>query len=363
MSQPDPGFRLLITGASGLLGSNLIRLVHNRRLAPGWQYPGRFQVIGVMRGEQAVPAASQAGIDGHPPFETVLADLCRPGEVERVLDLARPDAVIHCAAMTDVDRCETYPEEAARINADLPGRLAGAAARSAIQFLHISTDSVFDGEIQGPGVAAGSTSLPVSGSKYCEEDSPRPVNTYSHTKLEGERKVAEAYPEALIARVNFYGWSWSGRRSLAEWFFLNLEQGRPIHGFTDLVFCPLLANDLVEILLRMLELRLHGLYHVVSSESQSKFAFGRMLAREFGYDENLISPAPSTSAGMKAARSRNLVLSCARLENALGIKMPGQVEAVRRFVELYRQGYPQGLQAMFTEPTQPAGNLHPALPS
>lgn len=350
MSHPAADFRLLVTGASGLLGSNLIRLAQNRPLSSEWSRAGRFQVIGVMRGERAIQAETQSGADGQPSFETVLSDLCQPGEVERVMTLAHPDAVIHCAAMTDVDRCEVYPQEAERMNAWLPARMAKAAARSGIPFLHISTDSIFDGEIQAK---AGTDAQPPL---YCEEDQPKPVNVYSRTKLEGERGAAEAYPEALIARVNFYGWSWAGRRSLAEWFIANLRRENPVNGFTDLIFCPLLVNDLVEILLKMLALRLSGLYHVVSSESQSKFAFGRMLAREFGYDENLISPAPYSSAGLRAARSRHLALSCARVENALGMKMPGQAEAVHRFAELYEQGYPQTLHALFKEPGQPASS-------
>jgi dTDP-4-dehydrorhamnose reductase len=309
--------RLLVTGVSGLLGSNL-----------AWLASGRFQVTGVLTGEHAVVPPGQA------PFDTILADLTQPGQVERIVDQTQPEIIVHCAALTDVDRCEAYPEQAARINTALPASLARVAARNGVRLLHISTDAVFDGE---------------SG-RYCEEDQPRPVNVYARTKYEGEQCVADAYPEALVARVNFYGWSWQGRRSLAEWFYNNLSAGRSIPGFTDLIFCPLLVNDLIDIFFKMFDRQLSGLYHVVSSESQSKFEFGRMLAREFGFDENLIQPASYLSANMKAPRSKVLTLNCARLSRALGEELPAQLPALQRYVRLFRQGYTQSLHAIFIEP-------------
>lgn len=307
--------RLLVTGVSGLLGLNL-----------AIQAAGRFDVTGVMRGERARPAPGA-------PFDTLLADLTDPHSLKQVMEAAAPDVIVNCAALTEVDYCEAQPEEAQQINTDLPGRIACLAARSGVKLLHISTDSVFDGLRGG----------------YCEEDEPNPVNVYARTKLEGERAVFEANPDALVARVNFYGWSWQGRRSLAEWFYLNLSQGKSIFGFADIVFSPLLVNDMIEILLRMIEKRLSGLYHVVSPESQSKFAFGRMLAREFGFNENLVSPATCHDAGLKALRSPLLNLHPDKLARALGEQLPGQEDSMRRFGELYRHGHPQHLRSLLSE--------------
>lgn len=311
--------RLLVTGVSGLLGSNL-----------AWLASERFQVTGVLTGAHAVVPSGRA------PFATIAADLTLPGQVERIVEQAQPEWIIHCAAMTDVDRCEEYPEQAAQVNTHLPALLARIAARDHLRLMHISTDAIFDGE---------------TGS-YCEEDHPRPINVYARTKYHGEQLVAEACPDALIARVNFYGWSWQGRRSLAEWFYNNLSCGISVPGFTDLVFSPLLVNDLVPILFKMLDRQLCGLYHVVSSESQSKFAFGRMLAREFGFAEEMIQPASYVTAHLKAPRSKMLSLSSAKLAYALGEEMPAQLPGVRRYVELFQQGYPQSLRAMFVRTNQ-----------
>ncbi len=306
-----------MTGVSGLLGLNL-----------AWLARDRFEVTGVLRGERAVAALECT------PFHVIAADLTVPGQIERVMEQSQPDVIIHCAALTDVDHCEVCPEEAYRVNAWLPGAIASAAAQNGARLLHISTDAIFDG-LRGD---------------YTESDEPNPINVYGRTKLEGEHAVAAADPEALIARVNFYGWSWQGQRSLAEFFYNNLSAGKPLFGFTDIVFCPLLVNDMVEILLRMLECGLHGVYHVVSPETLSKFAFGRMLARHFGFNENLISPASHNTARLTARRSPLLTLRGDKLAGSLGEALPGQEASMRRFAELYYQGYPQKLRGILVKP-------------
>ena len=191
--------------------------------------------------------------------------------------------------------------------------------------VHVSTDAVFDG-LRGD---------------YSEEDMPNPVGVYSRTKLEGERVVAEADPTAIIARVNIFGWSITGKRSLAEFFFNHLYNGKPVMGFTDVCFCPLLANDLADILVRMLEMKLSGLYHLVSSEALSKYDFGVRLAHRFDLDPNLINPTSVKQSGLKAARSPNLSLRTDKLAAALGASLPRVSTGLDKLFTLYRQGYPQ----------------------
>jgi dTDP-4-dehydrorhamnose reductase len=305
--------RILVTGASGLLGLNLIT-----------QAAGRYEVWGVLRQERPAPGARL-------PFFPLYADLTKPGHIARLIDQARPEAIFNCAAMTEVDYCETHPVESYLINAQVPENLALAAYHHNIPFLHVSTDAVFDG----------------TRGDYTETDPPSPLNIYAKSKLAGERGVSSSNPDATIARVNFYGWSWQGRRSLAEFFYNNLAAGNAIRGFTDLVFCPLLVNDMAAILLRMVHLQLAGTYHVVSSESMSKFSFGRMLARQFGYDEKMISASSYKTANLRAPRSRLLTLRSEKLARALGETLPGQAEAMRRFHALHCQGYSNSLRGMF----------------
>lgn len=192
----------------------------------------------------------------------------------------------------------------------------------------MSTDAVFDGQ-RGD---------------YTEADEPNPLSVYARTKLEGERAAAQANPETIIARVNMFGWSLSGKRSLAEFFFYNLQSGNLINGFTDVYFCPLLVNDLAQYFFRMLEARLSGLYHVVSRDCVSKYDFGVAIARQFGFDPALIAPSSVVEAGLKAARSPKLTLRADKLTAALGGPPPSLSTCLSRFYTLYQQGYPQYLR-------------------
>jgi len=305
--------RILVTGASGLLGLNLA-------LSAASVSGGGHLVFGTVK-EHVLKTDA---------FQAIRTDLLSPGAVERLLDQTQPDWVIHCAAMANVDACEAEPEQARQLNSELPARLATCVARGGARLVHISTDAVFDGQRGG----------------YSEEDAPNPLGIYARTKLEGERGVAEANPQAIIARVNLFGWSMSGSRSLGEFFFYNLGARKRVLGFTDVFFCPILANDIAPILLQLLEKDLSGLFHVVSRECASKYEFGARLARRFGLDESLITPTSVANGGLKAARSPNLTLRTDKLVAALGEPPPDLSTSIEHFYTLYQQGYPQYLKKM-----------------
>ena len=301
--------RILITGASGLLGINL-----------ALETTRRHTVFGTVNHHTLSTNA----------FTVIQADLLAPGAAERLLESTQPDWVIHCAALANLDACEADPLLAQQLNTDLPRTLASYVARSGARLIHVSTDSVFDGLRGG----------------YSEDDIPIPVGVYSRTKLNGELVVAEADPTAIIARVNLFGWSLTGNRSLAEFFYNNLSHGKQVMGFTDVFFCPLLANDLAGIFVEMLERQLSGLYHVVSSESLSKYDFGVRLAERFNLDGSLINPTLVNQSGLKAVRSPNLALRSDKLALALGEPLPSFSTGLDKLYTLYQQGYPHMLRKL-----------------
>ena len=301
--------RVLVTGASGLLGLNL-----------ALEATKQHQVFGVVKDHALNTEA----------FTVLQADLLEPGSIERLIDQTQPDWVIHCAALAILDACEAQPELASQLNIEVPRKLASYVARGGARLLHVSTDAVFDGK-RGD---------------YTEADNPNPLSVYARTKLAGEQAVAEANTDALIARVNLFGWSLSGKRSLGEFFYYSLSAGRSVQGFTDVYFCPLLANHLASILLEMLAANLSGLYHVVSRECVSKYAFGIRIAHRFGMDESLIHPTSVEESGLKAARSPNLTLQTDKLQQALGHATPDVEAGIEGFYQQWEQGYPQRIMAM-----------------
>ena len=300
--------RILVTGSSGLLGLNLCLLMQ-----------ARHEIIGVDRNLLAAV-----------PFRLVNADLLDPGAVDHILGVARPEAVIHCAALANLEACEENPIEAERLNAHLPGELATACAKSGIRLVHLSTDSVFDGMKEGI---------------YTEADVPNPPGVYSATKLRGEQNVLLADPDAIVARVNFFGWSLNGKRSLSEFFYNNLSEGKQCNGFTDIWFCPMFVGDLAETLVCMLEKGLSGLCHVVGSEALTKYDFGLRIARQFGFDESLIRPISVEDSDLTAKRSHNLRLSVHKLSTDLGMDIPGVSTGISRFYAQFTQGYPQKMRS------------------
>lgn len=293
----------LVTGVSGLLGLNFALAVDGKK----------HQVTGVANTTPMLWAT----------FKNVQAELTQPAVVEELIETHKPDVFLHCAAMANVDACEANPELAQQVNAQLPGIISAACKKHGIRLVHISTDAVFDG----------------SKGNYTEEDTPNPLSVYAGTKLAGEKAVLSANPDALVARVNFYGWSAAGNRSLAENFVNNLAAGKEMMGFTDVEFCPMNILDLSGLLVETAEMDLHGIHHMVGAEAMSKYEFGRRIAEKFGFDASLIKPVSVKESGLKAARSPRLTLSIEKIRTALAHELPDFTDGLQKFYDQYRRGY------------------------
>lgn len=301
--------RLLVTGVSGLLGINLAL----EAVSQG------FDVVGWTNSRTLK----------NTPFQQETVSLEELEKLPDSLRNTRADAVVHCAAIANLDVAEQNPQLADVVNAQAPGILAETAREMGIPFVQISTDSVFDGR-KG---------------NYSETDQPNPQNTYAQSKLAGEMAVRQAYPNALIARVVFYGWSISGKRSLAEFFFNNLSQGKQCNGFTDSIFSPLYVRDLADLLLEGFSKQLTGTYHFFSRQSLSKYDFGVAVAKRFGFDEKLITPVQTSQGNLLTQRSLNLSANPAKLSEALGHELPAATEGIERLFDDYQKGLREKLTA------------------
>jgi dTDP-4-dehydrorhamnose reductase len=298
---------VLITGASGLLGANLVLEWRSRGGSPIALYGKHAVSLGV-------PALA--------------VDLCDTQRVRELIGRKRPRWIVHCAAATNVDWCEDHPAECLRVNVDASRNLAEAAKVVGARFIHISTDAVFNG----------------AGENYEENDPVCPLNMYANSKVLAEQAVTETLPESLIVRTNIYGWNLQDKLSLAEWMLRNLETGTRFQGFDDVVFSPILVNDLAIVLAEMMALRLTGIFHVVGSESCSKFAFAEQIADVFGLDRTLVERTQVDRVSLRAPRPRNMSMNVAKVRQALGHGTPGIREGLERFKSLRATGYAERLK-------------------
>lgn len=308
--QPRGGFpiqKLLVTGASGLLGGNL-----------AWRASGQYQVFGVSR-SASLP---------HVPWRHVRCDLADKTSTHRCLGLIAPDVIVHAAAMTDVDACERDPELAAEQNVLASSTIAEWARAHNAFLLYISTDAVFDGAEGG----------------YAEDAPPKPLNAYARTKLLGEESVRLICPGSLILRTSLYGWNSRDKLGLAEWVLRGLLEKERRTMFTDVYFSPLYAGDLARVILDLLPMREAGVYHAGASDSCSKHAFSRLLAETFGLDAAPIVPICLKDLPLAAQRPKNTTLRVAKLRNLLGRPMPTMAEGVRRFRDSLRTGFVKSLK-------------------
>lgn len=285
--------RVLITGASGLLGANLVRHYAPKSDCTGW--------FGSNSISFECSTSQQIDITNH-------------SSVSAALDGIRPDLIIHCAAATDVEWCEKNPELARAINEDATGYLAQKSVDLGAKFVYTSTDSVFDGKL----------------GNYSETDPPGPLNSYAAGKVRTESLVASIDPDALIIRSYFYGHSPSGTRSLLEWVLTRTDAGSEVPGFSDSYFSPISVLDFADALDAALDSRATGLLHFGSSDSISKYEFARMVMRKYQCDMSLLRSITVDHIGLSADRPRNTSLNVTLLSRILGQSAPTASEGLDR---------------------------------
>jgi dTDP-4-dehydrorhamnose reductase len=217
-------------------------------------------------------------------------DITDAAAVQATFERVRPDAVLNCAAWTDVDGAETHREQAHAVNADGAGNLARAAAQAGVALVHVSTDYVFDGHapVDGSGVPRA----------YVESDPTGPRSVYGESKLAGERQVLEASPRHAVARS---AWLFGvGGRNFAATMLALAEQRDAVQVVTDQVGCPTWTGHLAPALLGLIERDVAGLVHLAGARRVSWNAYAAEIFRQAEVDcrveeatsEQMARPAP-----------------------------------------------------------------------
>jgi dTDP-4-dehydrorhamnose reductase len=204
---------------------------------------------------------------------------------------------------------------AGTVNARYPGIWASVAAEAGASFVHISTDAVFDGS---------------RAELYTESDETAPESVYGRTKVRGEQAVIAANPDALVLRVNFFGWSRNQKSGILDFFVNAFTHHTPITGFEDYVVSSLYIGDLAETMMELVERGSSGVFHAVSSTPLSKYDFGLTVANAAGVPADSMVVGSLANATGFAPRGHNLSLSTTKVEEVLGRAMPTSEAGVQR---------------------------------
>lgn len=221
--------------------------------------------------------------------------------------------IINAAAYTDVERAEEEPDLADLVNERGAVMLARAAHESGLDFVHVSTDFVFDG---------------LKEEAYTEDDEPHPLQVYGQSKLDGEDSVAAENPEALIVRT-----AWVFGENGVNFPTKILEAASTLPSLavvTDEVGSPTYTVDLAAGILALVDAGASGLVHLAGAGSCSRFEFAEEILRLAGLPTQL-EPVESNESPSKVARPRNSVLDCSRAA-ALGVTLPEWRDALARFM-------------------------------
>jgi dTDP-4-dehydrorhamnose reductase len=282
---------VLVTGAGGLLGGRLaVALARD------------FDVVAGMRSASCPNGLRPATLD-----------LLEPGSLERTLEQVRPDAIVHCAALADADRCEREPALATSLNANVPRQIARLCRERDLRLIALSTDLVFGGDR----------------AFVKESDLTAPSLVYARTKLEGEQAVLDEAPGAAVIRVGLLCGRGHGRRPTAsEAIAWALAEGRSLRLFTDQHRTPVDAESVAAAAAALLVGSGAGRYHLGGRERLSRYDLGLRVARLFSLASSLLLPVRQ-AAELAHPRPADVSLDSGRAERELDWAALPLDEAVR----------------------------------
>ncbi len=279
--------RILLTGASGGLGSALYQ---------AWK--DKYTVLGL---------AYQ-----HAAEDQQVIDLVQPLAIAELVKSWQPDLIVHTVGLTDVDRCDREPALAMDINVQTTLNVRLAAEAIGCKVIHISTNDVFGGQ----------TGL------YTEQDSPQPINFYSHSKLMAE-KMFYGYENSLILRFTILSWYASAKKAFARWLVESLRSGQSVRLFQNQFNSPLYVSTLAEWIEALFEAK--GIYHL-GSERHSRYASGLALAQAMGLDTSLIIPGRVEDVVFDAPRPLDVSLNCERVNADWGLQTSLEAEIQKMLI-------------------------------
>jgi dTDP-4-dehydrorhamnose reductase len=272
--------KLLVTGASGLLGTKLCQ-------------------IALRKNHEVYAAYSQHKPLYGTPVELNILD---PKAEQQTFDTIKPEAVVHAAALTDVDKCELEKELAWKTNVEATANLARLCKELSVFLVYVSTDYIFNGE---KGM-------------YRETDPPAPINYYGRTKLKGEEAVQALDNSCVVRGSIIYGSTpATGKTNFALWLLEKLRKEEEVKIITDQWNSPTLNVSMAEMIIETLEKGATGIFHLAGATRLSRIEFAQHFAETFNLDPKHITAVQSEQMKWVAKRPRDSSLNVKKAEQAL----------------------------------------------
>ncbi len=274
--------KYLITGSSGLIGSQIVKDL-------------------LSKGHQVYSCYNKLKPAGGKP---VNMDLTDSKDIENSLHKIKPDVIIHLAAMTNVDECETNEKIATKVNVDATKLLLIHASKFNSFFIYVSTDYVFDG----------------TRGMYNESDTPKPLGIYGKTKLDGEKEVQKSQCNWCIARTSTPFGLHPTKKTFPIWVIDNLENNKKINIFTDQFTSPTYVPNLSKMLIEISEKKISGIIHVSGASRISRFDFSQKIIEKLNLDSTLINPISLDQTESKNHRPKDSSLDVSLAQKILDEK-------------------------------------------
>ena len=281
--------KLFICGIGGLVGSKLVNIAKEN-----------FEVYGSYNLR-------------NPHFESIKSfqlDITNSDKLESILTKINPDIIINATALNNVDYCENHKNEADDVNFNAVSKLSEISNSLNSKFVHLSTDSVFDGTKNKP---------------YVETDIPNPINNYGRSKLDGENSVLRFENNIIVRASVLYGWlpkSLSEIKSsslkqfnFVQWLISKLKSKESVSVVSDEFSSPIISNDFARSIIHLILDDHHGIFHSAPPLCINRYDFSINLANFLNLDASLIVPTTIEKLGRSVPTAKNKCLDSTKISD------------------------------------------------